>query len=275
MCTDPAMNTTCIHNTTYKTDMTDAEWTIIEPYINQDPTIGSPRTTCMRCVVNALFYLSKTGCQWQMLPKDFPCYGTVYYHFRRWSRDGTITRMNIDLRRTIRIQNGRDPEPSLVIADSQSVPTTAVGGDVGFDGNKQIKGRKRHVVVDTLGLLLFVAVTHAGVQDANSGALYPATLRTMLPRVVKILVDQGYKVAFATLITTLLGWAIEVVSRPPSTSGFQVLPKRWIVERTFAWLDQYRRVINDYEYYTHHSQTMIEIASLRRMLKLRVGRKEY
>jgi putative transposase len=179
------MNTTCTHETHYPTDMNDTEWNIIAPYVNPDPKIGSPRTVCMRCVVNAIFYLNRTGCQWNMLPKDFPNYGTVFYHFQKWQRDGTWERINTDLRRMVRTQAGRDPEPSLVIADSQSVKTTEVGGERGFDGGKQIKGRKRHILTDTLGLLLIVIVTSAAMSDTASACLFSPRLTGTLPRVKK------------------------------------------------------------------------------------------
>ena len=269
------MNTTCTHPTTYSTDMNDAEWSIIAPYINHDPKIGSPRDVCMRCVMNALFYIDRTGCQWNLLPKDLPNYGTVYYYFRKWQADGTFEQMNTDLRQMVRERAGRDKEPSLAIVDSQSVKTTEVGGDVGFNSHKQIKGRKRHILVDVLGLILVVVVTRASVQDANSASIIGARLHNTLPRLQKILADQGYKAQFVAWFLTNFHWIVEIVQRNHAGTGFEVIPKRWIVERTFAWMNAYRRLSKDYEYHTSSSEAMIYLASIRWMLKRCANRRDY
>ncbi len=227
--------------------MNDPEWEIIAPFINHDPKIGSPRDVCMRCVMNALFYIDRTGCQWNLLPSDLPHYGTVYYYFKKWRDDGTFEQMNTVLRQMVRERAGRDKEPSLAVVDSQSVKTTEVGGAVGFNSHTQIKGRKRHILVDVLGLLMLGVVTPASVQAANRAPLLGARVHGTFPRLQKILADQGYTDRFIAWFLTTFGWVVEIVQRNPAIKECDVIPKRWIVERTFAWMNVYRRLSKDYE----------------------------
>ncbi len=175
----------------------------------------------------------------------------------------------------VRERAGREKEPSLAIVDSQSVKTTEVGGDVGFNSHKQIKGRKRHILVDVLGLLLVVVVTNASVQDANSASLIGARLHKRMPRLRKILADQGYKEQFVNWFLVTFHWVVEIVQRNTAIKGFAVLPKRWIVERTFAWMNAYRRLSKDYEFHTRSSEAMIYVASIRWMLKRCANRRDY
>ncbi len=257
----------CTHPTSYRTDLTDAEWELIKDDVLARSHIGSPRTVCTRCVVNALLYLHKTGCQWEMIPHDFPHYSTVYYHFRQWEKKGIWERINDRLRRHVRKQEGRDAEPSAAIVDSQSVKTTEIGGDVGFDAGKMVNGRKRHVAVDTLGLLLVVVVTAASFPEATSAPLLGPKLHKKSARLKKIWVDAGYKEQFITWFLTTYNVIVEVVKRRDGAVGFEVQPKRWVVERTFAWLYCFRRLSKDYEYATSTSESMVYLASIRIMLK--------
>jgi putative transposase len=263
----------CTHPTRYPTDLTDAEWELIKDDVLARSHIGSPRTVCTRCVVNALLYLHKTGCQWEMIPRDFPHYSTVYYHFRNWEKKGIWERINDRLRRQLRKQEQRNEEPSAVIVDSQSVKTTEVGGAVGFDAGKQVKGRKRHIVVDTLGLLLVVVVTAASFPEANSAPLLGPKMQAKSARLKKIWADGGYKEQFIEWFRNQCKIMVEIVKRREGAIGFEVQPKRWIVERTFAWLYCFRRLSKDYEYYTTTSESMVYLASIRIMLK-RLTRKE-
>ena len=261
------MQEECTHNTRYPSDMNDAEWKLMQPYVDVREHLGSPRIVCLRCVVNALFYKNKTGCQWAMIPHEYPNKSTVYWYFKKWTKNGTWKRMNDDLMKHVRKQAGKEESPSLAIIDSQSVKTTQIGGDVGYDGGKNVNGRKRHVAVDTLGLLLLVVVTAASVLEANSAELLGPKMEGKFPRLKKILVDGAYKVKFIDWFLKHCKWVVEVAKRSEDAVGFEVIPLRWIVERTFGWYNHFRGLSKDYEYHPEMSESMVYLASIRIMLK--------
>ena len=261
----------------YPGDLSDAEWKLIAPLFHREKKggRGRPPGTPFREIVNALCYLTRTGCQWRFLPHDFPEWDFVYQWFRRWCDDGTFVELNRLLRRQIRVEDGRDPEPSLGIIDSQSVKSVEVAGVRGFDGGKKVKGVKRHIVVDSLGLILIAVVHSAGIHDAQGAflALCPM-FPSAYPRLVKIVADGGYGVHGSALADWLLfakGWTLEIVHRI-ADGTFRVLRHRWKVERTFAWLGRYRRLSKNYEQLSSTAEGMIYFASIRIMLRRLTGR---
>ncbi len=256
----------------YKTDLTDEQWSVLEPLIPAAKPGGRPRSTDMREVINTLLYQNRTGCQWELLPHDLLPKSTVYEYFAQWREDGTWQRMVDALRAQVRCAEApsREASPSAVSIDSQSVKTTEMGGERGYDGGKRLTGRKRHVIVDTLGLLLVVLVTRAALDDAAAAPRALAQLKAeRFPRLLVVWADGKYHnhKLRAWIEGQAPSWQLEIVRRPEGSQGFVLLPRRWVVERTFAWLGRCRRNSKEYERLSTSSQAHLQISAIHLMLK--------
>jgi transposase len=248
--------------------ITDRQWEVLEPLLpppgNTRGRGGRPETHPRRRVLDAIFYLVRGGIPWRQLPAEFPPPTTVYDAFRRWARDGAWIGIHDALRDLVRLRQGRNTLPTAAVIDSQSVRSadTVPVASRGYDAGKKISGRKRHIAVDTGGLLLTVIVTMAGIQDRDAGHRLFAALHARFSTVSLIWADGGYAGRLVTWANKVLGLTVEIVKRTDDVTGFTVLPRRWVVERTFAWITKYRRCVRDYETLPHNHEAMIYISSI-------------
>ena len=267
----------------YPTDLTDTEWQLLAPHLPAPKEGGRPRRHAVRNILNAIFYILRSGCAWRLMPHDLPPWKTVYHSCRLWRVQGLWERLHAALHAAVRVKLGRDPQPTAAIIDSQSVKTTLVGGPRGYDGGKKVNGRKRHLLVDTQGLLIRAVVHPADMADRDGAKWLLAPLQDQLPRLRQIWADSAYSGKAREWMESVLGCTVELVKHwwtgvrwvwvapgqepPTMPRGFHVLPRRWVVERTFAWLVTYQRLSKDYEELPATSEALIYLAMSRLMIK--------
>jgi len=253
----------------YPSDLTDAEWAVVGPLLPGPNRLGRPRKVDLRRVWDAIQYLAAAGCAWSLLPKDFPPVSTVRYYFYSWRNDRLLTAINRELVATARQARGRDAGPTAGVIDSQSVKTSENTSLSGFDAGKRIKGRKRHIITDTCGHMIACEVHTANIQDRDGAPGVFAKLRREAPKLRHVFADGGY--AGPKLRGALAGlgrWTLQIVKRSDTAKGFEVLPRRWVVERTFAWLGRCRRLARDWEKTVESAEAWVLIAHIRRMTRL-------
>ena len=262
------MSEQTIRRKAYSSDLSDAQWDILSPMLHVNTGRGRRNTHPLREIVNAILYINVNGCKWADLPHDFPPFTSVSHHYRKWAKDGTWRRVNDALRERVREAAGRDPHPSAGAIDSQTAKAASTGGHRGFDGGKATNGRKRHTLVDTMGLLVVVLVTAACVSDAAGAmGLLKSVSRFDQPRLEMVAADRAYRRDDLDEFLAARGLRLEISSRPEGAVGFVPLRIRWVVERTYGWLAQCRRHAKDYERTYPSSEAQVYISSVRLMLR--------
>jgi putative transposase len=252
---------------TYPTDLSEKQWKLLSQMLPPPEQFGRKRSVNLREIINALCYLARSGCQWRLLPKEFPAWQTVYYYFRKWRENQWFIALNHHLLKKVRIQSGKQENPSAAIIDSQSVKTDEQAEACGYDAGKKVKGRKRHILVDTLGLLLTTKVLTADIQDRDGAKTLFSEIKEQMPRLQLIWADGGYRGKLIEWVAVHCLWILEIVKRSDQQKTFKVLPKRWIVERTFSWLNRNRRLSKDYERKIESSEAWMYLAMSILMLK--------